>query len=173
MTALNGPADAAAGLSSSAPSGPERGRGQLGSRARGKGRGRGRGRSGAGPGASRGGGTRGETPETGRVGPQAGSGRAETGRPLTSSPPSAVNPTHRPQTTGKGATDNDGSINEVEAEVCFICASHVVHQSIAPCNHRTCHICALRMRALYKNKECAHCRVCPSCAGFPCNLLTD
>jgi len=49
---------------------------------------------------------------------------------------------------------------EVEAEVCWICASPIVHESIAPCNHRTCHICCLRMRALYKEKNCAHCRVC-------------
>ncbi|KXJ85912.1 hypothetical protein Micbo1qcDRAFT_190754 [Microdochium bolleyi] len=48
--------------------------------------------------------------------------------------------------------------DDVEAEVCFICASPVIHQSVAPCNHRTCHICSLRMRALYKSKECAHCR---------------
>ncbi|MCJ1371699.1 hypothetical protein MMC20_002918 [Loxospora ochrophaea] len=48
--------------------------------------------------------------------------------------------------------------NEVEAEVCFICASPVVHNSVAPCNHRTCHICALRLRALYKSRACAHCR---------------
>lgn len=48
---------------------------------------------------------------------------------------------------------------DLEAEVCFICASAVVHNSVAPCNHRTCHICALRMRALYKTKDCAHCRV--------------
>lgn len=47
---------------------------------------------------------------------------------------------------------------DVEAEVCFICASPVSHNSVAPCNHRTCHICALRLRALYKNKTCAHCR---------------
>lgn len=45
-----------------------------------------------------------------------------------------------------------------EQEVCFICASPVVHYSIAPCNHRTCHICALRLRALYKRNTCAHCR---------------
>lgn len=51
---------------------------------------------------------------------------------------------------------------EVEAEVCFICASPVQHNAVTPCNHRTCHICALRMRALYKNRECAHCRVCHS-----------
>lgn len=46
-----------------------------------------------------------------------------------------------------------------EADVCFICASSVVHGSVAPCNHRTCHICALRLRALYKTTACAHCRV--------------
>ena len=48
---------------------------------------------------------------------------------------------------------------DVEAEVCFICASPVIHNSVAPCNHRTCHICALRLRALYKTRACAHCRV--------------
>lgn len=46
-----------------------------------------------------------------------------------------------------------------DGEVCFICASPVEHTSVSPCNHRTCHICALRIRALYKNKACAHCRV--------------
>jgi hypothetical protein len=46
-----------------------------------------------------------------------------------------------------------------DGEVCFICASRVEHTSVAPCNHRTCHICALRLRALYKTKACAHCRV--------------
>lgn len=45
------------------------------------------------------------------------------------------------------------------APVCFICADPVIYSAIAPCNHVTCHICALRMRALYKNKACAHCRV--------------
>ncbi|KAL8710781.1 MAG: hypothetical protein Q9225_007235, partial [Loekoesia sp. 1 TL-2023] len=45
-----------------------------------------------------------------------------------------------------------------EADVCFICASPVVHTAVAPCNHRTCHICALRLRALYKTRACAHCR---------------
>lgn len=45
-----------------------------------------------------------------------------------------------------------------DGEICFICASAVEHTSVSPCNHRTCHICALRLRALYKNKGCAHCR---------------
>ncbi|KID84294.1 Zinc finger, RING/FYVE/PHD-type [Metarhizium guizhouense ARSEF 977] len=45
-----------------------------------------------------------------------------------------------------------------DADICFICANPVAHHSIAPCNHATCHICGLRMRALYKTKDCAHCR---------------
>ena len=48
-----------------------------------------------------------------------------------------------------------------EAEICFICASPIEHVAIAPCNHQTCHICSLRLRALYKTRACAHCRVCP------------
>jgi E3 ubiquitin-protein ligase ZNF598 len=66
-----------------------------------------------------------------------------------------------PQVAEQHASDGP----EAEPEVCFICASPVVHNSVAPCNHRTCHICALRMRALYKTKDCAHCRV--SFAPFP------
>ncbi|KAM4054309.1 zinc finger, c3HC4 type (RING finger) domain-containing protein [Hirsutella rhossiliensis] len=54
-----------------------------------------------------------------------------------------------------GASDNDDAD---DADVCFICANPVAHHSIAPCNHTTCHICGLRMRALYKTKDCAHCR---------------
>ena len=61
---------------------------------------------------------------------------------------------------GKQQVDErqDRTDEAVEAEVCFICASAVVHNSVAPCNHRTCHICALRLRALYKTRACAHCR---------------
>ena len=57
----------------------------------------------------------------------------------------------KPVAPAEEAVDDD-------AEVCFICASPVQHTAIAPCNHRTCHICSIRMRALYKTKACAHCR---------------
>lgn len=59
-----------------------------------------------------------------------------------------------------------------DGEVCFICASAVEHTSVSPCNHRTCHICALRLRALYKNKGCAHCRVSGLYFGSP-RILGD
>ncbi|KAJ5676054.1 hypothetical protein N7462_008951 [Penicillium macrosclerotiorum] len=57
---------------------------------------------------------------------------------------------------GPAAADDADDVDD--GEICFICASNVEHTSVSPCNHRTCHICALRLRALYKNKSCAHCR---------------
>ncbi|KAI2626361.1 hypothetical protein GGS21DRAFT_530086 [Xylaria nigripes] len=82
--------------------------------------------------------------------------------------PQDAPPVSNLQPTNEGQHNNSTEIEDVEAEVCFICASPVVHQSVAPCNHRTCHICALRMRALYKTKECAHCRT-----AAPYVIFTD
>ena len=68
--------------------------------------------------------------------------------------------------------EQDRTEDDVEAEVCFICASSVVHNSVAPCNHRTCHICALRLRALYKTKACAHCRVSRPKTPYQTGIVT-
>ncbi|KAF8837599.1 hypothetical protein BDN67DRAFT_972749 [Paxillus ammoniavirescens] len=43
--------------------------------------------------------------------------------------------------------------------VCWICAEPVKYYSLSSCNHRTCHVCALRLRALYKKLECTFCKV--------------
>jgi E3 ubiquitin-protein ligase ZNF598 len=70
-------------------------------------------------------------------------------------------PTFNPLVTKPSAAPDaaeDGG--DADTEVCFICANPIGHISIAPCNHSTCHICGLRMRALYKDNNCAHCRVC-------------
>ncbi|KAE8216676.1 hypothetical protein CF327_g148 [Tilletia walkeri] len=44
------------------------------------------------------------------------------------------------------------------AEYCFICAEPITYYSVAPCDHRTCHVCAIRLRALYKKMECTFCK---------------
>jgi E3 ubiquitin-protein ligase ZNF598 len=63
------------------------------------------------------------------------------------------------QSVKKGKEVEEGaSEEEDDGQICFICANPVRHWAVAPCNHRTCHVCSLRMRALYKNKGCAHCR---------------
>jgi E3 ubiquitin-protein ligase ZNF598 len=133
------------------PSAPGRapGRGQRSQRGAGRGRGRGRGaiengqqsnQSSAAP-----------DPSYGRPpGGSFGARLTETALKTTQGDPKA--PTSDPQ---------DGEATADDVEVCFICASTIVHTSIAPCNHQTCHICALRMRALYKTRACAHCRVRP------------
>lgn len=46
-----------------------------------------------------------------------------------------------------------------DAVVCWICAEPVKYYSVSACNHRTCHVCALRLRALYKKLDCAFCKV--------------
>lgn len=47
-----------------------------------------------------------------------------------------------------------------ESDVCWICAEPVIYYSLSACNHRTCHVCALRLRALYKKDVCTFCKVC-------------
>ena len=89
-----------------------------------------------------------------RGAPQKPSTNGASNRPITDSESRA----ELPPTLRRTPADINGVEGEVEAEVCFICASPVAHNSVAPCNHRTCHICALRWRALYKTKACAHCR---------------
>jgi hypothetical protein len=42
---------------------------------------------------------------------------------------------------------------------CFICTNDITIYAFGPCNHKICHICAVRMRALYKNNNCAYCKV--------------
>lgn len=85
--------------------------------------------------------------------PGLGGGGSFGGR-LTKAAETGEDETERKQDDGEQQTGEE----EDEAEVCFICASPVVHNSVALCNHRTCHICALRLRALYKTRACAHCR---------------
>ncbi|EGO55765.1 hypothetical protein NEUTE1DRAFT_67730 [Neurospora tetrasperma FGSC 2508] len=134
------------------PQGPRgdsnRGRGRGRGAARGnrsRGGGDGAGRGGAGRGKSRGGGQQGAAPT-----------------PAQDSSSGDSNPTQWKTQQQQEAQDDD------DAEVCFICANPITHHSVAPCGHSTCHLCALRLRALYKNKDCPHCRT-----AAPFVIFTD
>lgn len=117
-----------------------------------RGRGRGRGRGGRG---------------RGRDGDQGNNFEASLGRPpggsfgarLTEAAPQEQGDSQNPQTAEMQPLERRQSIGTEDSEVCFICASPIEHLSVAPCNHQTCHICSLRLRALYKTRACAHCRV--------------
>ncbi|KAL7805038.1 hypothetical protein V8C44DRAFT_341825 [Trichoderma aethiopicum] len=134
------------------------GRSEGGSRGRGRGGGGGGGGGGRGnQGQNRGGAKRGG----GRGGNSRGQGRGQKGTEAAAATSAeeaaAANKENKAlaATAPKLQADDD---EEEDGDVCFICANPVAHHSIAPCNHKTCHICGLRMRALYKTKDCAHCR---------------
>jgi hypothetical protein len=152
--------DAVATPTAPATDSPSRPRGD--SRRGGRGRGPRRGRGGSFNDVRDGGERQFEPHRGGRRGGRGGN-RGAFGREIDQNTPSgmdglSLSPQKKLQPTAEQGDKKEGE-GEVEAEVCFICASPVVHNSVAPCNHRTCHICALRMRALYKTKDCAHCRV--------------
>ncbi|CAO1629107.1 unnamed protein product [Parajaminaea phylloscopi] len=70
-----------------------------------------------------------------------------------------VAPMQASSTNGQGAAGaGDEEEEEEEEDLCWICAEPVKLYSLGPCNHRTCHICALRLRALYKVRECTFCK---------------
>lgn len=152
-------ADTGASETAQVPTSPAR----RGGRGRGRGRGahsgpedshensgsRGRGRGGPAGSRGRGGRGRGDAANNrgGRQTADKGKAPAAEGEEASAAVPTIA----KPVAPAEEAVDDD-------AEVCFICASPVQHTAIAPCNHRTCHICSIRMRALYKTKACAHCR---------------
>lgn len=122
---------------------------------RGNNRGRGRGRGGGNRGNSRGGQRRGGGLGQGRKIAEPANANAE---PAQADADKLANNPAVALTARMAEATIDGEASE--ADVCFICANPAAHYSIAPCNHTTCHICGLRMRALYKSNDCAHCRVC-------------
>ncbi|GJE90693.1 hypothetical protein PsYK624_068370 [Phanerochaete sordida] len=52
----------------------------------------------------------------------------------------------------------DNAEDDVDDAVCWICAEPVKYYALSECGHRTCHVCALRLRALYKKMECTFCK---------------
>ncbi|KAF7553338.1 hypothetical protein G7Z17_g3723 [Cylindrodendrum hubeiense] len=106
---------------------------------------------------------RGKSNQKGRGGARRGRGGNNSSADVPASPAAqdVAAAASRAHALGSGAVAKEATGDgdeEDEDEVCFICANPVAHHSIAPCNHTTCHICGLRMRALYKTKDCAHCR---------------
>ncbi|KAK4048890.1 hypothetical protein OIV83_004446 [Microbotryomycetes sp. JL201] len=60
------------------------------------------------------------------------------------------------QRAAQAAAQDDGETDD--GAVCFICAEVAQLWALGECNHRTCHTCSIRLRALYKKKECTFCK---------------
>jgi Zinc finger, C3HC4 type (RING finger) len=72
-------------------------------------------------------------------------------------------------------TQMDPQLDESQdQDLCWICAEPIKYYAVSECNHRTCHVCALRLRALYKKLDCTFCKVRIASALHRANgLLTD
>ncbi|KAG6370057.1 hypothetical protein JVT61DRAFT_12459 [Boletus reticuloceps] len=74
-------------------------------------------------------------------------------------PASDVTSTNEPSKSPTTTTNDIASAaSSDDAPVCWICAEPVKYYSLSACNHRTCHVCALRLRALYKKLDCTFCK---------------
>ena len=94
-------------------------------------------------------------PNMNRRGSRRPQGQGDTPQTQAVSPPPQVE--QRTEDTQQDETEDLDS----EEGSCWICAEPVKYYSVSECNHRTCHICALRLRALYKKLECTFCKVSP------------
>ncbi|TFK46669.1 hypothetical protein OE88DRAFT_1714915 [Heliocybe sulcata] len=63
-----------------------------------------------------------------------------------------------PEAAEGGGQDAEQTADAEDGSVCWICAEPVKYWSVSECNHRTCHVCALRLRALYKKLDCTFCK---------------
>lgn len=141
------------------------------------GAGRGGGRGGAGNRGGRGGGASGGARRKNNTNAQAGAARvqARLNNPAASAVATTATTTtiiaaNEPATnallSGTAALTiiNNAEVGDGddEEDVCWLCAEPVKFYSVAECNHRTCHVCAVRLRALYKKMECTFCKVSQS-----------
>ncbi|KAJ2228555.1 hypothetical protein IWW45_006555 [Coemansia sp. RSA 485] len=114
----------------------------------GRGRGRGRGaRTGGPPGPKQGGANRGRSGSN-------GSATAAGQRPRVR----ASAKTNDTEADGDSNVDGGDSEDVEDGDVCFICADTVKFYAVGECDHRTCHVCNLRLRALFKSKACPYCK---------------
>ncbi|KAG6819490.1 hypothetical protein H0H93_011347 [Arthromyces matolae] len=96
----------------------------------------------------------------GRAGSNQSRGGRSNGRvPATSSPTSPI----ATEVNDKGTEISHSETiandeTEEDSDVCWICAEPVKYFAVSECNHRTCHVCALRLRALYKKRDCTFCK---------------
>ncbi|ELU44184.1 cytoplasmic protein [Rhizoctonia solani AG-1 IA] len=87
----------------------------------------------------------------GRRGGRGGRGNNATSNGTVRSSPAAPNGSAN---SNKAAPTPDTTSADSDEMICWICAEPVKFYALSECNHRTCHVCALRLRALYKRTDC-------------------
>ncbi|KAF7341130.1 E3 ubiquitin-protein ligase hel2 [Mycena venus] len=55
--------------------------------------------------------------------------------------------------TEEAAAEEQPGVGAEDVAICWICAEPIKYYAVSECNHRTCHVCSLRLRALYKKTD--------------------
>ncbi|KAJ1512288.1 hypothetical protein HMI55_006291 [Coelomomyces lativittatus] len=63
-----------------------------------------------------------------------------------------------PEKKKEAPTPSSSPLPPRSTHECCICTDSIEIYSIGECNHRVCHICSLRLRALYKSNQCPYCK---------------
>ncbi|KAF9582459.1 hypothetical protein BGW38_000187 [Lunasporangiospora selenospora] len=79
-------------------------------------------------------------------------------RTIAATDPINLHPEGTEPASDLAAKPSEAAEDPGEQHSCFICTEDVVIFAVSDCNHRTCHLCLLRLRALYKTKNCAYCK---------------
>ncbi|KAI8610118.1 hypothetical protein BC830DRAFT_1172959, partial [Chytriomyces sp. MP71] len=53
---------------------------------------------------------------------------------------------------------NSSTRSHENEQHCFICTDPISWYAVGECNHRVCHLCSLRLRALLKDNNCSMCK---------------
>ena len=93
----------------------------------------------------------------GGAGPRRDKGKQRADSRPTPSRAVAIKPPPGLATPKTGGDDHAG--NTAEDGICFICADDVTYWAVGECGHRTCHVCSIRLRALFKKTDCTFCKV--------------
>ncbi|KAI9199743.1 uncharacterized protein BJ171DRAFT_201996 [Polychytrium aggregatum] len=91
----------------------------------------------------------GKPPEAAADSSPANQGRSRNNARAAAAPP----PVPVPEDDSDSSSESDS-----EEELCIICADPISWYAVGECNHRVCHMCSLRLRALYKINSCSYCK---------------
>lgn len=94
---------------------------------------------------------------TGKRGNNRGRGASRGGQPRAARPTAReVEETQEIPAPTVETTEEEPGTEDVA--ICWICAEPIKYYAVSECNHRTCHVCSLRLRALYKKTDCTFCK---------------
>ncbi|KAJ6537666.1 hypothetical protein B0H19DRAFT_962279 [Mycena capillaripes] len=95
---------------------------------------------------------------SGKRGNNRGRGASRGGGQARAARPAAPEVEETEEVAAQTAPVTEEQTGSEDVAICWICAEQIKYYAVSECNHRTCHVCSLRLRALYKKNDCTFCK---------------